>query len=160
MRKKGTHRRGGKGTVQREWVFLPAGLFISYQEKMSDALPSLSILPRPEDWEVWPEEKGVMVSRSDGERKGKEKNRKWPWGGLQKEQRCEWRSKTVRKNEDEKGEKKDKRCWFNEHSVTLGDIRSSRQLTIPKALKDRFTLSFKSVFKTMPACLYEHWNSF
>lgn len=38
---------------------------------------------------MWPEEKGVMVKRSDGDRIRPEKNRKWPREGLQKKQRKE-----------------------------------------------------------------------
>lgn len=41
--------------------------------------PSLSILPRPEIERCGPRTRGVMVKRSDAERKGREKNRKWPW---------------------------------------------------------------------------------
>lgn len=79
--------------------------------------PSLSILPRPEIERCGPRTRGVMVKRSDAERKGRgggKKNRKWPWEGLQKKKRDVNKEikrlkkrgkKAMKKNKDE-GEKR------------------------------------------------------
>lgn len=87
--------------------------------------------PKTRDWEVWPEEKGVTVKRSDGERKGTEKNRKWPWEGYK-------RSREVAEEIKSKNERRSVTVW--------ADIRQSRQLYRAKDMKGCFTLPFPSLF--------------
>lgn len=94
----------------------PAGALKSHHERGADsgnvsgrkrsARPSLT-----RDREVWPEDRGVMVKRSDGERK-RRGGEEMALGGLQKKQkeRIEMRRK----------EKEDKRWRFNERNVTVG----------------------------------------
>lgn len=106
----------------------------------SAALPSLSILPRRKNERCGRRTEGVMVKRSDGTKKRKEKTKKQEMalGGLQKKQGLHDKSrgnvsekvKLQKSKEKEWGreEKEDKRWRFNELSLTVGDMRSSPRL--------------------------------
>lgn len=132
-------------------LFLPAESLISYQEKMrgrrccwrerEQCSPLAFYSPKTGDWEAWLEEKGVMVKRSDGERKGTEKNRKWPREGYKRGREVH---ETAKKEDKEWGweEKEDKRCWLN-------DRRSCWQL-YHADIKGKVHTFFKSVLKQYP----------
>lgn len=106
----------------------------------SAALPSLSILPRRKNERCGRRTEGVMVKRSDGTKKRKEKEKKQEMalGGVQKKQGLHDKSrgnvsekvKLQKSKEKEWGreEKEDKRWRFNELSLTVGDMRSSPRL--------------------------------
>lgn len=105
--------------------------------RIRQCCPALSFYsPKTEEREVWPQDRGSDGEKEWRDKKGKKrKNRKWPWEDCRRSRaymtRAEWReSEMAIRQEKEWGqeEKKDKRCRFNELSLTVGDMRSSPRL--------------------------------